>query len=362
MILFSLLKFEVKRQFRNPIFLCVSLILIVFSYFEFSVFLNHYPMQNEQDIQAIMSTGKQEFLYIQRNEQEAKVVFDNKMSTLSVEDFGGNSQNYQIVQQWYSKNYKQNMNLDQAFSDFVEHVQSARLRDFVNQKVQDSKTSIGSVEQVNSNLLKTLGQRPLTYKISQIFADRMQVIGSILAIPLFCFLFAEDKRIKAADLVKVKPLENIRFVLSKFGGSYLALLILISSIGILINLWFCLKLHRYGWDFNIFDMVSAIFIFIAPSLLFLSLLLIFVSLFLNNEFAAVPVGLIYVLLNVRIQSFAKSANSSINIYQYMIRNDDGIHTYSITDLLIHRFVFLTIAILLFALILKLWNTKRKSLR
>ncbi|WP_068616049.1 nucleoside/nucleotide kinase family protein [Paenibacillus tuaregi] len=354
----KLVGFEIKQQVKNPILLTITAIFLIFVYSEFSIYLIHYPVKNQQDIEAISSSGRHAYLYVERDTSEAKKVLQDSFDNLSVEDFGGNSTDYRLVRKWIDTEYNNSMTMDEVLESFTRQVNSPRLRDFMNKRIQRATEKIGTPEQINNNILQELKGNSFAEKISMIYADRTQVVASLLAIPLFAFLFAKDRRYQMSELIRIKPIDAFRYVTSRYMGCFIVYISMIAGIGMILNIWLCINLHRGGWEIDVITIFKDIIVYILPSLLFITMFIILIYLLSSNELVTVPICLIYIIYNITMKAFTGTHDNDINWFQYIIRNDDGLSLPLDWSIISHRLLYLVLFFVLLVLSCGVWKTNK----
>ncbi|CAI6081481.1 hypothetical protein PAECIP112173_03221 [Paenibacillus sp. JJ-100] len=289
MSVLKLMGFEMKQQFRSPILIMIGLILIIFTYSEFNTYIYYYPIQSQSDIEGLQQSGYHSFLYVPQAD----------------EDVNG-----------------------------------------IHTEV------IGTVKQVNQNLLRELDGRTLTSVVAQIFADRMQVVSSLLALPLFTFMFDKDRRFRMNELVRTRPIHKYSYVLGKYGGVLLSYLSIITVIGIILNTWVLFKVSGSGSGLtgSFWDMPITLIIQVYPTILYMSAFIVGISLLFSSNVISVPVVLVYVIFSISITAFTGEVNNDVELYSAIIRNDTGFIEQSQVMVLLNRLIYLvaTVAILYFA--------------
>jgi len=194
-----------------------------------------------------------------------------------------------------------------------------------------------------------------------IYGDRTQVVASLLAIPLFAFLFAKDRRYQMTELIRTKPMDAYRYVTCRYMGCYITYISMIIGIGVILNLWLCINLHQAGWKIDVIVMFKDIIVFILPSMLFITVFIVLIYFLSSNELVTVPICLIYIIFNITMKAFTGKHDNDINWFQYIIRNEDGVSLPVDWSMISHRVLYLVLFIVLLGASCVMWQSNKTRL-
>ncbi|WP_064203307.1 hypothetical protein [Brevibacillus brevis] len=347
-----LLAFEIKQQIRSLTFILVLCIFAIFIATQMNgVF--HYPVYTNKDIKALEKSGELEYLFVPASEEELK------SSTIQ-----------------YLKNKIDNGSIPaEKAKDIGDVIQLLRGQSFINvytamqhdeyiiQWLNVGKSQfgqkVGSVEEVNNNLRTAIETQGYGSKLYEKYVTYMQICATFLIFPIFLLLFTRDSSSNMSEILYVQPLSSIRYILCRYFGALVPLLIFFYGFGIVLNVISTTRFARAGWGVAYTFFLSDFMVYILPTVVFLSALVMFLMILFKKAIAVFPIYIAYILFNVTPGAFEGGSNFGV-LSRAIIRLDGQM--VNPQTIMLNRGIYLLLtAGLLFAACM-LYNRMKKNVR
>lgn len=316
-------RFEFRYQIKSKFFVVGMILLGLFMWSEFSPYLRHFPIQDNNDIQQLFSNGiHQELLRIEVSPSETLSATVLHMEQLKEGDLS--SENVQAAKALASQIKSQDLSLEQAQA-LVEQ-QYPSFVDQWNVFIEEKGVRLGNIEEVTPLFRNYYERESFSKEFTLLWADRLQIIMSALSIPAFLLLFFKDRRYHAIEWLRAKPISGFQYVAGKYLGTVLAWCMPAIIVSISANMWLGLRFTMAEYTYHFTDVFLGLLIYVFPAFLFSGALMILLGFLFQNEIAALPVFIVYLLFNVASSAFGKDESHLFGYAKYMIRLDENSST------------------------------------
>jgi len=350
----KLILFEMRKQITNLSFIIIVAILFIFAISQMKEIF-HYPVMNNEDI-IFLEKNNREYLYVEASAEELRTSTINYLNKI----ISGNEikkDNIYKFKDLISKMQKENLNFDQAYEIALK--ENPDLVCWLDACKKQFTQKIGDINEVNENIKNAINKEGYNIIFAQKYVTYIQLISTFTILPLFLVLFIRDYKYNMNEIIFAKPISAIRYILCKYIGCLIPLLLILYIAGEIINLYLIHSFKVAGWQIDYWGFSNYYIIFIVPTILFLSSLIMFGITVFKRAIAIVPLYILYVIFNVTQGAFLGPYASNI-IYKCVIRvTTENLDCKSI---IINRSIYLILSFILIALSCFLYKNSRKNLR
>ncbi|PZD93992.1 hypothetical protein DNH61_21135 [Paenibacillus sambharensis] len=312
-------QFEFRYQIKSKFFIVGMILLFLFMWSEFSPYLRHYPIQDNNDIQQLFSKGiHQELLRVEVSPAETLSAAVLHMEQLKEGDFS--AENVQAAKALASQIKAQNLSLEQAHA-LVEQ-QYPSFVDQWNVFIEERGVRLGNIEEVAPLFRYYYERQSFSREFALLWSDRLQIIMSALSIPAFLLLFFKDRRYHAIEWLRAKPVTGFQYITGKYIGTVLAWCLPALIVSTAANIWLGLKFTMDEYAYHFMDVFLGLLIYVLPAFVFSGALIILLGFLFHNEIAALPIFIVYLLFNVAASAFGRDESHPLGYARYMIRLDE----------------------------------------
>ncbi len=349
-----LILFECKKQITSFTFLIILAIFTVFAVTQLNEIF-HLPVKSDNDIRALEQSGERDYIYIENTDADLKSetiehiqqkIADGTIPQDSAEEFDV------VLEMLKNNNY--------SFKDILSAMQNNKtISTWLSAcKVQFSK-HIGSVDEVNSNIQSALGNTGYSPNLYVKYVTYMQAIAGFLIFPIFLLLFTRDYQHNMFEAIYVQPLSSTRYILSRYFGTLIPLIVYLYLFGLVLNLNSVSRFIGAGYEYQYTAFFPYFIIYILPTVFFLSSLITLLMLVINKAVAVFPIYIIYVIFNVTPNAFS-FGGAWIRMINPIIRLDRQLGSMEVV--LINRLVYMILGVFLLVIACKVYNKLRNNLR
>lgn len=345
--------FEVKHQLRSVTFLALLCLFTIFVAAQMKEVL-HYPVHNAKDIEVLQSSGSHEYLLVPASEAELKsatIEYLKENMDTGVIPAGRVKDTRHVIGLLQSKTF------DEVYTAVYE---DEWIAGWLHAAKNQFSQKIGSIEQVNQNLRQAIGTRGYGPQLYEKYVTYMQICASMLMFPLFLLLFTRDSRHNMAEMINAQPISSAKYILSRYLGTLLPLLLYFYTFGVVMNLISTARFARAGWDVGYTFFFKDFVVYLLPAVVFLSALLMLLMLLFKKAIAVFPFYIAYVIFNATPGAFAGGSRLGV-LSRAIIRLDT--QTVSAQEVLLNRCIYLLLSAVMIAAASKLYarmNIGRKA--
>lgn len=351
---FELIKFECKKHITSFTFLIIFTILTIFSITQIGEIF-HIPINNEKDLSILNKIGERDLILIPYTDNELK---NKSLNFIQKNISEGNipetvaTQFEPVIMMLQSKDY--------SFEDIFTTMKNNELIFpwLVACKSQFS-AYLGSVEEVNSNIKISLGNKGYSQRLYIKYVTYMQVITSFLIFPIFILMFIRDYKYSMYEIIYSQPTISTQYLLCRFFSIFIVIAIYLYVFGLILNIISIVKFINAGYIYKYTPFIGYYIIYILPTLFFLSSLIMLLILLIKKVIAIFPLYILYLIFNVTPHAF----NSKLIVLKFInpiIRLDGA--PIGIDIIIINRIIYCILSIIILVISCKIYKKLRYDLR
>ncbi|AZK46662.1 ABC transporter permease [Paenibacillus lentus] len=342
--------FEFLYQIKSKFYLLGILIALLFLWSEFSPYIQHYPVEDNNDIRQLYEKGiHPELLHVDVSPEETLTSvlqhIDNlPEGILSPKNYNASKELTAIIK-------AQNLPLEQA-NALVKH----QYPSFAPQwevYIEEKGQRLGSIEEVQPVFKAYYEQRAFSSEFAVLWVDRLQIIMSFLSIPAFLMLFFKDRRFNALEWLHAKPFTGQQYVIGKYFGTVTAWSLPAVLVSTVVNIWIGVQVTAQAYNYHFTNLPLGLLICVLPTFMISGAIIVLLGCIFQNEVAALPVFLLYLIYNITSGVFMENDSTPWSSIKYMIRLDES-SSHRWMEYLPHQGVVLGLSILFVLLAGRLW--------
>lgn len=347
--------FEIKKQITSISFIAITSIFVAFAIIQMGEIF-HYPVMNNQDIIYLKEHGEGDYLYVNTSAEELKAnTIDYLNKIISQDKIKKEDEN--IIKNLITKIEQENLSFDQAYE--ILSRENSDLLSWLDACKTQFGYKVGTIDEINQNMKINLNGQGYNTVFFEKYITYMQLICAMCILPLFILLFTKDVRHNMNEIISVQPIAAIRYILCKYFGCLLAVLLILYTLGIVMNSYIISRFQSAGWQINYELFFKEYIIFMVPTILFLSSLIMFLVLFLKKAIAVFPLYILYVIFNATQSAFV-GRNHENSLYKCVIRLDNIIPYNNF--ILLNRGLYLILSVILIIISCRLYKHSRSNPR
>lgn len=349
-----LIKFECKKQITSFTFIIVIILLTVFAITQFGEIF-HLPVNSESDIQALDRSGERDYIFVPNTDAELKSnsvdflrqkISEGTISADMAEQFES------VIEMLTDDSY--------TFDDIFAAMKDDELVfPWLGACRAQFAARFGSIDEVNSNLQYTLGNKGYSPNFYTKYVTYMQAIAAFLIFPIFLLLFTRDYRHNMYEVIYMQPSSPTKYILCRFFGAFIPLAAYLYLFGLILNFISIVRFVGTGYEFSYTPFITYYCFYLLPTIFFLSCLIMLLMLLINKAVAVFPIYIIYVIFNVTPAVFSYGGDW-IKTINPIIRLDTEIA--GIGAIAINRMGYLILGIILLLASCKCYKKLRHNLR
>lgn len=351
---FRLLGFECQTQLFSMTFLIILAVFTVFTVSQLTEVF-HMPVRSEQDIQALDKSGNRDYILVENSEAD--------LASNSVQFLKQRIEDGSIPQNVAAEFDKVLESLESGTHSFDAVLSMMQDNEIVSPWLVACKAQFGerlaSTGVANRIMLSELGNAgysPILYKK---YVTYMQIMSGLIIFPLFLFLLTRDYRHSMYEIIYSQPIPSSRYLLLRYLGAFIPLVIYLYAIGLLLNLISAARWMAAGYTYQYTAFFPYYVIYLLPTVFFFSSFIMMLMLLLKKVTAAFPIYIILDLLTVTPRTFGIAGNW-IWIVDPIIRLDREVG--SIQQIIINRIVYIVLGITLLAISCGIYQKLSLNLR
>lgn len=347
--------FEIKKQITSISFIAITSIFVAFAIIQMGEIF-HYPVMNNQDIIYLKEHGEGDYLYVNTSTEELK---DNTIDYLNkiISQDQMRKEDESIIKNLITKIEQENLSFDQAYE--ILSRENSDLLSWLDACKTQFGYKVGTIDEINQNMKINLNGQGYNTVFFEKYVTYMQLTCAMCILPLFILLFTKDVRYNMNEIISVQPITAIRYILCKYFGCLLAVLLILYTLGIVMNSYIINRFQSAGWQINYEFFFKDYIIFIVPTILFLSALIMFLVLFLKKAIAVFPLYILYIIFNATQSAFV-GQNHENSLYKCVIRLDNMIPYNNF--ILLNRGLYLILSVILIIISCRLYKHSRSNPR
>lgn len=344
----KVMRFEFLFQIKSRFYLLGLLIALLFLWSEFSPYIQHYPVDDNNDIRQLYEKGiHPELLHVDVSPEETLSSVLQHIDNLPEGILS--QENYDAAKELTITIKAQNLSLEQA--NTLVNQQYPSLAPQWEVYVEEKGQRLGSIEEVQPAFRAYYKQRTFSSELAVLWVDRLQIIMSFLSIPAFLMLFFKDRRFNALEWLHAKPFTGQQYVIGKYLGTVAAWCLPAVLISAAVKIWFGVRFTAQSFTYHLADLLLGLFVCVVPTFMISGAIIILLGFIFQNEIAALPVFILYLIFNITSGVFAGNGNTTV--MNYMLRLDESI-SYNWLDFLPHQGLVVGASILFVLLAGQLW--------
>lgn len=282
----SIVKWEMRKYLKRPIF-WIGLLLVIFGIFqELEPYLENWDIVSQQNTGK--SPGDVDITdgYVPSDEKRRRQTWEDAIQASLVDDFQMKETDAKAVITEMKK-----MSIEKACEYLEEkyHYLDAMYL------YEESAYHQGTEEEIKEYIGSKLEEHSFSYYFSRKFADFTGLFMAFFATVLLATLFLQDMRRNTYELLHTKPFHAIQYVTGKAAGGFLVCLTALA----ILNLFFwgvCLiETRGMGFEVHLLDFIRATCLYILPNMLMIVCVYELVSLVFKNPLPAVPLLVLYMV-------------------------------------------------------------------
>ena len=349
----NLLKFEIKKQVSSLTYMIILGICMVFAISQLNEVF-HLPVTTDEDIYALEKSGELNYIFKPTTDKEIK----EKTIKFLQEQINNASIPANRVEQLnvvLTMLQEETNTLDDVIAVYKED-------EFVYPWLCVSKEQFskryGSVEEVNHNLQRDVGEEGYSTKLIIKYVSYMQAISAFLVFPIFLFAMLRDYQHNMFETVYVQPMSTNKYILCRYFGALLPLIVYLYILGEGLNLISISRFIGAGYKVDYTSFITYFMIYLLPTIFFFSGLVTALMLVVRKVVAVFPIYVLYVIFNITPEAFR--FGTALKMINPIIRLDRQIP--SVQYILINRLAYIMLGIILLMVGCKAYKNLRHDLR
>lgn len=285
----TIIKMELKRYFRNPIYYIGAILVFISVYASVSVYFDIQYLQTEEEINL---RAEQATIPADRDIMDGFIpATREEMIDLAIHDMremGGWGEEYldELEQRKESPLSLQEIN------DYFSTEYGIFSIDYF---FQSNEMRQGNVEEVNQYITERLEEKDFSEYFGIKYVDYFGVSILFFAIAIFAFLYLRDSKKDIYELLHTKPLKSWQYIVGKQLGGMAAITIMVVVITLLYNFILIYYGRLRGFPINFWDIWYGVLLFTLPNLFMVVCSYTLISVIFKSPLPAVPALVLYMV-------------------------------------------------------------------
>ncbi len=354
----TIIKMELKRYFRNPIFYIGAILVVLGVYNSVSPYLEIDYFNNESEIHTLEKWSEiadADIIdgYIPTTREEQYTMGIEKICQVMVDEFGFNQrQKNELVNKLVVSNM--------SFMEVAAYMEANYSFLSANVYFKEYELKQASVEEANHYINTSLEKHKYSNYFSRKFADYFGVYIIFYAIFMFAFLFIRDSKRDIYELLHTKPLKASEYIIGKIIGGMSALSIVVIIITMIFNVLVMSHGMSVGFPVSFWDLWISVILLIIPNLLMVVSVYTAIAVLFKSPLPAVPALVLYMIYS------NMGSELEDGIYGYKIRElailvrfpDVFFETIIPLQAVINQTILLLGAVIIILLSIAIWRRRR----
>ncbi|MBE5968264.1 MAG: ABC transporter permease [Lachnospiraceae bacterium] len=354
----TIMKMELKRYLRNPIYFIGAIVVAFGVYSSVSPYLTIHYFNDDGEIPTLVEYSEIDDAdimdgYIPASKKEQYTMGLEKIGQIMVDVFGISPAE---IKELTDKLEKSNM----SFTEIAEYMKSNYSFYGANTYFYESKMKQANAEEANHYIETSLKKHTYSNYFSRKYADYLGVYIIFYAILIFAFLFIRDSKRDIYELLHTKPLKAWQYIFGKLFGGMAAIGVVVGVITLLFDTIVMLHGKAAGFPVSFWDLWLAVILYIIPNLLMVASVYTGIAVLFKSPLPAVPALVLYMIYsNMGSQLEDGSFGYRIRKLAILVRFPDVFfETMTPPQAVFNQMFLFACAILAISLSIAIWKRRR----
>ena len=354
----TIMRMELKRYFRNPIYYIGAIVVALGVYNDVSPYLTIRYFNQDSEIPALAEYSEIDDAdimegYIPTSKEEQYAMGLEKIGQVMMDEYGFRPAE---AKELMGKLEKSNL----SFMEIAEYMESNYSFYGANTYFYESKMKQASAEEANHYIEASLKEHTYSNYFSRKYADYLGVYIIFYAILMFAFLFIRDSKRDIYELLHTKPLKAWQYIIGKLFGGMAAMGFVVGMITLLFDIIVMKNGKAAGFPVSFWDLWLAVILYILPNLLMVASVYTGIAVLFKNPLPAVPALVLYMIYsNMGSRLEDGSFGYKIRKLAILVRFPDVFFETRTPPQAVFNQVFLLVcAMLVIALSITVWKRRR----
>jgi ABC-2 type transport system permease protein len=289
----TIIKMELKRYFKNPIYYIGAILVVLSVYSSISPYLEIHYFKEESEIPTLEKYSEiadADIMdgYIPTSKVEQYSIGLEKLGQDMVDEVG-------YSQEEVDKLVSKLQNSKMSFAEVAEYIEANYHFLSVESYFQEADMKQATVEEANQYIKDSLKEHTFSNYFSRKYADYFSVSIIFYAILMFAFLFIGDSKRDIYELLHTKPMKAWQYIIGKLLGGMAAIGIVVVAVTLLFDVFVMLQGKAVGFSVSFLDLWFAVTLYVVPNLLMVACVYTVIAVLFKSPLPAVPALVLYMI-------------------------------------------------------------------